>query len=591
MSSRTLGIRKFDRILLASSIEMIVDILIGLIDSAVTGHVIGMAGLSAMNVIAPALGFTVFTENLFSVGTSMLYAKHTGEYQREASERVFGMGLGLSTLVGVLTFGAVTLFLPAYLDAMGVYGQVREYITIYMSFLRFELLLSPIYEVLNLLITTDGDEFLSMAAEIARPLLNIALSIWLGRRYGMSGIGIGTLVSTVVAFTILTFHFLSKRRSLRPKPWFSWADLRSMLVFGWNDSAMFFVLPALFFVVTKLVVLRYGETCLPVLTVLYAIIEITGVFEATGEGMRAIMPIYIGDRNNLAILRLTKHSRRINQIFGFMFSAVLLVSADWIPLAFDIDDPQLLTLCARGIRLYAIACPALSEIALVNSFYLNTGRPGIAVLETLLAQLICPLVLVVPLIFLLGLNGIFIGFAASAYLALLILGVVIYSRFGKASFPYCLEGNNYPMLNEEIALDDECVMAFVNRVDAFLLKNGVPNKTTVLAELACEEYLLFTKDRNNGKQVEAECCVRIEPDSVVFSIWDTGEVFDLTDENAVPNSVRAYVVASLMERQAGKKHMVATSFNRNSFSFPITDMNISVCQNAGVTLTTPTAPA
>ena len=146
MSSRTLGIRKFDRILLASSIEMIVDILIGLIDSAVTGHVIGMAGLSAMNVIAPALGFTVFTENLFSVGTSMLYAKHTGEYQREASERVFGMGLGLSTLVGVLTFGAVTLFLPAYLDAMGVYGQVREYITIYMSFLRFELLLSPIYE-------------------------------------------------------------------------------------------------------------------------------------------------------------------------------------------------------------------------------------------------------------------------------------------------------------------------------------------------------------------------------------------------------------------------------------------------------------
>jgi anti-sigma regulatory factor (Ser/Thr protein kinase) len=147
------------------------------------------------------------------------------------------------------------------------------------------------------------------------------------------------------------------------------------------------------------------------------------------------------------------------------------------------------------------------------------------------------------------------------------------------------------MLNEEIALNDECVMAFVNRVDAFLLKNGVPNKTTVLVELACEEYLLFTKDRNNGKQVEAECCVRIEPDSVVFSIWDTGEVFDLTDENAVPNSVRAYVVASLMERQAGKKHMVATSFNRNSFSFPITDMNISVCQNAGVTLTTPTAPA
>lgn len=572
MSRRTLGIRKFDRILLASAIEMIVGILVGLIDSAVTGHVIGMTGLSAMNVVAPVLGFTIFTENLFSVGTSMLYAKRTGEYRQEASERVFGMGLGLSTLVGVLTFTALTLFLPAYLDAIGVQGKVREYVLIYMSFLRFELLLSPVYEVLNLLITTDGDEFLSMASNIARPLLNIVLSVWLGRRYGMSGIGIGTLVSTAIAFAILLLHFFSKRSSLRPKPWFSWTDLRSMLVFGWNDSAMFFVLPALFFIITKLVVLRYGEAYLPVLTVMYAIIEITGVFEATGEGMRAILPIYIGDRNNRAVLRLTKHSRRINQLFGVLFSVVLLVAADWIPWAFDIDDdPQLLYLCARGIRLYAIACPVLSEIALVNSFYLNTGKPGIAVLETLLAQLICPLALVVPLIFLLGMDGIFIGFAASAYLALLILGTVIYLRFGRASFPYYLEENNSPMLNEEIMLDDECVMAFVARVDVFLQENSVPKKTAVLVELACEEYLLFTKEQNKQQRVEAECCVRIEPNNVVFSIWDSGKIFDITDENAIPNSVRAYVVASLMERQAGKKHMVATSFNRNSFSFPITD--------------------
>ena len=569
MSDRTLGIHKFDRILLASAVEMIVGILVELIDSAVTGHIIGMTGLSAMNVIAPVLGFTIFTENLFSVGTSMLYAKHTGEYRREASERVFGMGLELSALIGVLTFTIVTLFLPTYLDVIGIQGKVREYVMIYMSFLRFELLLSPVYEVLNLLITTDGDEFLSMSSNIARPLLNIILSIWLGKRYGISGIGIGTLVSTIVALVILMLHFLSKRSSLRPRLYYSWADLRSMLFFGWNDSAMFCVLPALFFIITKLVILRYGDSYLPILTVLYAIIEITSVFEATGEGMRVIMPIYIGDQNNRALLRLTKHSRRINQFFGFLFSAVLLVTANWIPLAFDIDDPQLLTMSAQGIRIYAIACPVLSELALVNSFYLNTGKPKIAILEMLLAQLICPLALVVPLLFLVGIDGIFIGFAAAAYLALLILGIVIYMRFGKSSFPYYLETNDFPLLDEEVVLDDACVMAFIAHVDGFLQENSVPKKTAVHVELACEEYLLLTKERNKDKKVEAECCVRIEPDSVVLSIWDSGEVFDITDENAVPGSIRAYVVASLMERQAGKKHMVATSFNRNSFNFPI----------------------
>lgn len=569
MNNRTLGIRKFDRILMASAIEMIVGIVIELIDSAVTGHIVGMAGLSAMNVVAPVLGFTIFTENLFSVGTSMLYAKRTGEYQKKASEQIFGMGLSLSSLVGVMTFAVITLLLPLYLDAIGVHGRVREYVMIYMSFLRFELMLSPVYEVLNLLITTDGDEFLSMASNIARPLLNIALSIWLGRRYGIAGIGMGTLISAVVALAILMLHFFSQRSSLRPRRYFSWKDLRSMLLFGWNDSAMFFVLPALFFVITKLVILRFGETWLPVLTVLYAVIEITSVFESTGEAMRAILPIYMGDQNNRAVLRLTKHSRRVNQIFGVLFGVVLLVAADWIPLAFDIEEPYLLAVCARGLRIFAIACPTLSEMALVNSFYLNTGKPKIAMLETLLAQLVCPLVLVVPMLLLFGMDGIFIGFAASAYLALLILGVVLYTRFGRESFPYYLKDNGCPILDEEVALDEADVMAFVGRVDGFLSAHGMAKKTALRVELACEEYLLLIRDQNKDEKVEAECCVRVEPGDVVLSIWDSGEVFDMTDEDAFPGSMRGFVVASLMVRQTGKKHMIATSFNRNCFRFPI----------------------
>ena len=569
MNNRTLGIRKFDRILMASAIEMIVGIVIELIDSAVTGHIVGMAGLSAMNVVAPVLGFTIFTENLFSVGTSMIYAKRTGEYRKKASEQIFGMGLSLSSLVGVMTFAVITLLLPLYLDAIGVHGRVREYVMIYMSFLRFELMLSPVYEVLNLLITTDGDEFLSMASNIARPLLNIALSIWLGRRYGIAGIGMGTLISAVVALAILMLHFFSQRSSLRPRRYFSWKDLRSMLLFGWNDSAMFFVLPALFFVITKLVILRFGETWLPVLTVLYAVIEITSVFESTGEAMRAILPIYMGDQNNRAVLRLTKHSRRVNQIFGVLFGVVLLVAADWIPLAFDIEEPYLLAVCARGLRIFAIACPTLSEMALVNSFYLNTGKPKIAMLETLLAQLVCPLVLVVPMILLFGMDGIFIGFAASAYLALLILGVVLYTRFGRESFPYYLKDNGCPILDEEVALDEADVMAFVGRVDGFLSAHGMAKKTALRVELACEEYLLLIRDQNKDEKVEAECCVRVEPGDVVLSIWDSGEVFDMTDEDAFPGSMRGFVVASLMVRQTGKKHMIATSFNRNCFRFPI----------------------
>ena len=52
----SLGRRKFNAILLASILEMVVGVLMSLIDTAVTGHVIGTIGLSAMNMVAPIPG-------------------------------------------------------------------------------------------------------------------------------------------------------------------------------------------------------------------------------------------------------------------------------------------------------------------------------------------------------------------------------------------------------------------------------------------------------------------------------------------------------------------------------------------------------
>ena len=69
---RTLGIRKFDSVLFASALESIVSILIAMSDTAITGHIVGEKGLSAMNVVSPIISFTIFLEGLFSVGTCML---------------------------------------------------------------------------------------------------------------------------------------------------------------------------------------------------------------------------------------------------------------------------------------------------------------------------------------------------------------------------------------------------------------------------------------------------------------------------------------------------------------------------------------
>ena len=346
-----------------------------------------------------------------------------------------------------------------------------------------------------------------------------------------------------------------------------------MLLFGWNDSAMFFILPVLFYAVTRMVIARYGEFYLPLLTILYTVIEVTGVFESTGEAMRPILPIYLGDKNRRSVMRLTIHAHRINLIYGFLFAGVLLVAADWIPLAFDITDPRLLPLCAAGLRIYALACPMLSELALANSYYLNTGKEKIAFCEMLLVQLLCPLVLAVPLTLTLDLHGLFIGFAAAPYLAALILFAVIRAGLGRAGFPWYLEDDGAALLSETLTLNANEVVAFVARAEAFMKENRVPDRVANRVEVACEDLLLLIRDKNPGEKVAAECCVRVEHGGVTLSMWDSGVIFDITDQDQAAESFRSYFVASMMAqstaRRLQKRHMVATSFNRNTFFFPM----------------------
>ncbi|MBO5574270.1 MAG: hypothetical protein J5947_08515 [Clostridium sp.] len=562
---KLLGIRKFDSITTAAVIEMLVNVLISLSDTAITGHIIGEKGLSAMNVIAPVTGFTVFTEALFAVGTAMIYARHVGNYEQEKADKTFGMGLILASVVGLLTFLAVKLILPPYLDFMGIHGRVRNYIFGYMGFLAVELMISPVYELVCQLVYTDGDEYVGMGSNILNPSLNIVLSIVLGQRFGMRGIGLGSLLSKIAAAAFLGIHFAKKNNTLHPRWSFSGSELREMLVFGWNESSMFFLLPISFLVITKFVILRFGDFYLPVLSVMYAILELTAIFESTGEAMRPILPIYVKDQNLTAFMRLARHSLQVNLMQGILFGALLSITAPWIPMAFDISDSILFALCVFGLRIYGLACPAMSLLALANSFYLNSGKPMLAVRESILNQLVCPVAAVLAFGLLFGTRGLFIGFAAVPFLTCILFFGYVLRRLGKKGFPWYTQMDAAPALDRDIVLNPEEIMDFVQEAGEFMKEKGPGGAAGHWVEMLFEELLMLIREKNEGETVEAECYIRIDGTAAFCSIWDTGVVFDIMDENMKIADFRSFVVSSVVSQLGQKKHGIATSFNRSAF--------------------------
>ncbi len=570
----SLGRRKFNSILFAATIEMTIGILMSLIDTGVSGHILGVKGLSAMNLIGPITGFTIFTEGLFSVGTSMVYASYKGEYQVEKAEAAFGTGIVASIVLGLLTSLVLLCIVPPYLTYLGASAEITKLVMDFLFFLYPQLAMAPVYQLLSQMVITDGGEIAGTVSNIAETVLNLVLSIILGMKMGILGIGLGTLLSNLAGLGIVSLHFLSKRNSLRIRLGFDLKDFKRMIYFGANDSSMFFLMPILSFVTTKFVILQFGEYYLPILTIIYSIFEITVIFEATGEAMRPIMPIYYGDRNYTGIMHILNYSMAVNLRRSVVFSLLLLVAGPYIPLAFDITDPLLLKECTAALRIYALAGPGLAVVANFNSFYLNTRKPLLAALESILNILVCILVPAIPLGMLFGIKGMMFGYALAPYLTAAILLGYVYIHYGKELFPSLIPRSDDAVFYRTIRLEEDEIMTLLYDVHAFLEENHIAQSSRGIIELTLDELLFLIKDKNkkpeDGKKPEkiyAECFMRADEEGVDLSIWDSGEIFDITDEDSDLINFRHYIVERIMTQPDVKMHMVATSFNKNFFHF------------------------
>ena len=570
----SLGRRKFNSILFAATIEMTIGILMSLIDTGVSGHILGVKGLSAMNLIGPITGFTIFTEGLFSVGTSMVYASYKGEYQVEKAEAAFGTGIVASIVLGLLTSLVLLCIVPPYLTYLGASAEITKLVMDFLFFLYPQLAMAPVYQLLSQMVITDGGEIAGTVSNIAETVLNLVLSIILGMKMGILGIGLGTLLSNLAGLGIVSLHFLSKRNSLRIRLGFDLKDFKRMIYFGANDSSMFFLMPILSFVTTKFVILRFGEYYLPILTIIYSIFEITVIFEATGEAMRPIMPIYYGDRNYTGIMHILNYSMAVNLRRSVVFSLLLLVAGPYIPLAFDITDPLLLRECTAALRIYALAGPGLAVVANFNSFYLNTRKPLLAALESILNILVCILVPAIPLGMLFGIKGMMFGYALAPYLTAAILLGYVYIHYGKELFPSLIPRSDDAVFYRTIRLEEDEIMTLLYDVHAFLEENHIAQSSRGIIELTLDELLFLIKDKNkkpeDGKKPEkiyAECFMRADEEGVDLSIWDSGEIFYITDEDSDLINFRHYIVERIMTQPDVKMHMVATSFNKNFFHF------------------------
>ena len=562
------GVAKFRGFLIVATFSMVIEFLMGLADSVIAGNLLGETALAGLNLLQPPMNLVSFIACLLGTGTAICFSLETGRFQHDRACEMFSQGLWSAMLLGVICMLALALGRDAFLGLFGASKEVLGYTVPYWNWFVACAFLEPVAVLLANAVYADGGTRLCFWSYVAQLGGNCGVSVVLCKAMGISGCAIGTIVGNLVAIAVLSCHFLRRGHTLQLVRHFAMGDLVRICRSSFGDASVRLCWAALFMLLNAFVISHYGPEKLPVLSVVLAVLGFSEAFNGPANAAQPVVGVYLGEQNTVGVRTVMRAATRVTLLEGAIVSVVLICWPQLMVRLVGIDDPGLVAPACTAVRLVAagLVCTALGF--LFNSYYLFIEREMLACSLTALANFVVPFALYQVCGRLFGVNGVWTALGLAPIVTIAIFGGFLVARYGRRQFPLLLPGDRDAGLHVfNLMLTEQAITATSADVARLLREKGAPDNTVLRASLMTEEVFMAVKDRNGARLIRGEVTLDLNGDNVTLILRDDGEVFDITDADARITSLRTYLVASVMEAQAGRMNLTTTGYNRNVFRF------------------------
>ena len=199
------------RYAIPSIISMLVGAAYNITDQIFIGHIVGMLGNAATNVVFPTVTLTTGLSMLFGIGTAANFSINQGAGKTGEARRYVHTGLTGVIAAGLLTGLAVFLLRGPIIALCGAdpAGNVYPYAMSYLSITAFGLPFQMFAHTSSSIIRADGSPRYSMLCTVSGALLNIFLD-WLFMvpfAWGIRGAAAATALSQMVSSTLAALYY------------------------------------------------------------------------------------------------------------------------------------------------------------------------------------------------------------------------------------------------------------------------------------------------------------------------------------------------------------------------------------------------
>ncbi|MBR1559040.1 MAG: multidrug transporter MatE [Clostridia bacterium] len=564
----TMMSKKFYSMLLGGTLTMMVVSIMLMSDSIIAGAVIGADAVAGVTLVTPLYSFAAFFGTLISLGVPILYAQEMGKFNKARADQVFGLGLLLSVVVGVILFLLTSLFGTMYLRGYSPSEAILAQAQGYLSWMRFTILVLPLQTLMSAVVYADGDETISTVASGAQGLGNIAFSILLSRSMGTRGIGLASFAFNVVSIVILLAHFLKKTNSLRFNLYFSFDLVKDVVRYSIIDSSSYLFLAIFTAVLNAFISGQFGPEYLILASAVSLTREFQLLYEGIGEAVGPIFSVYVGEENHEGLRASYALANKAAIIEGVAVTLFLALVAPLVPRFLNVTDPALVRWVTTCIRLTALGSTFMSLLYLLTSYYLVIDQIALGTAGCALRDVVLCAGLGVLLGKLFGLLGMIVGLAVAPAAAWGLLMLYITARYGKDDCPLLLSrvpGSDRSHLFQ-LEVVPEQIIGLQKKVEALLIENGVDKRTVGSVKLLIEELYVLIAEKNPGRTVLSECSIFLRDEGVQIITKDDGALFYISEQDVSVTSLASFAVSAYMEKLGDdRRHLTTMSYNRSAF--------------------------
>lgn len=399
-------------------IGMIVNALYNVVDRIFIGNIegIGSLAIAGVGVTMPITTIILGFAMLVGVGSTTTISIRLGQGKKEEASKVIGNAITLAIIISIILTILGLVFGDIILIRFGASDGTLYYAKAYINIILLGTIFNMVAFALNNTIRGDGNPKLAAMIMIIGCVTNIILDAVLIFIFnmGIQGAAIATVISQLVTAIIGIIYYVSGKSNLRFYKSSLKLDRKITLKILSIGAAPFAMQIAASFVqiISNNVLKAYGTD-----------LAIGAMATISSVSLMCLMPIFGINQGAQPIIGFNygaKQEKRAQEAFKLsakVATIILVVSFIIVQLFPEAiigifnKDPKFMDISIKGMRIYLLMLPIVG-ISITGSNYIQSiGEAKTAMFLSLLRQviLLAPFIIILPRVFNLGLDGVWIA--------------------------------------------------------------------------------------------------------------------------------------------------------------------------------------